>query len=86
MPEIARLSGSNDAIELDFVEREATPKEMMELVLARAPQWHRQSAGAIGSCGHRRDVLSAMAGLSILPETDWTVGTHRPGDVSRGYS
>lgn len=33
MPEIARLNGVNDAIELDFVEREATPKEMMELAI-----------------------------------------------------
>ncbi|AKH98006.1 IS240-type transposase [Halanaeroarchaeum sulfurireducens] len=33
MPEISRLNGSNDAIELDFVERKATPKEMMELAI-----------------------------------------------------
>ena len=33
MQEISRLSGSNNAIELDFVEREATPKEMMELAI-----------------------------------------------------
>jgi transposase-like protein len=30
MPKIARLIDSSDAIELDFVEREATPKEVME--------------------------------------------------------
>lgn len=33
MPEIARLSGGSDAIELGFVEREATPTEMMELAI-----------------------------------------------------
>ena len=31
MPEIARLSGCNDWIDLDFVERERTPSELMEL-------------------------------------------------------
>jgi putative transposase len=33
MHEISRLNGGSDAIELDFVEREATPKEMMELAI-----------------------------------------------------
>ncbi|MFB6114492.1 MAG: IS6 family transposase, partial [Halodesulfurarchaeum sp.] len=33
MPEISRLNVSKDAIQLDFVEREATPKEMMELAI-----------------------------------------------------
>jgi len=33
MPEIARLSGGSDAIELEFVEREATPTELMELAI-----------------------------------------------------
>ena len=33
MPEISRLNGTNDAIQLDFVERETTPKEMMELAI-----------------------------------------------------
>ncbi|WP_181686288.1 IS6 family transposase [Halorhabdus salina] len=31
MPEITRLSGSSDWIELDFVERERTPRRLMEL-------------------------------------------------------
>ena len=31
MAEIARLSGRSDWIELDFVERERTPSELMEL-------------------------------------------------------
>ena len=31
MPEIARLSGCSDWIDLDFVERERTPSELMEL-------------------------------------------------------
>ena len=31
MTEISRLTGGNDAIELDFVEREATPIELMQL-------------------------------------------------------
>ena len=31
MAEIARLSGCSDWIELDFVERERTPSELMEL-------------------------------------------------------
>jgi len=31
MAEIARLSGRNDWIELDFVERERTPSELMKL-------------------------------------------------------
>ena len=31
MPEIDRLRGSSDYIELEFVEREATPKPLMEL-------------------------------------------------------
>jgi transposase-like protein len=33
MPEITRLIGCSDAIELDFVEREATPKNVMKLAL-----------------------------------------------------
>ena len=33
MTEISRLSGGSDAIELDFVEREATPTEIMELAV-----------------------------------------------------
>ena len=33
MNEISRLSGGIDAIELDFVEREATPTEIMELAI-----------------------------------------------------
>ena len=33
MPEISRLSGGSDAIELEFVEREATPTELMELAI-----------------------------------------------------
>ena len=33
MTEISRLSGGSDAIELDFVEREATSIEMMELAI-----------------------------------------------------
>lgn len=33
MDETSRLSGGSDAIELDFVEREATPTEMMELAI-----------------------------------------------------
>ncbi|UWG48120.1 Transposase [Halanaeroarchaeum sp. HSR-CO] len=33
MEEISRLNGSSDPIELDFVERVATPKEMMELAI-----------------------------------------------------
>ena len=33
MDEIARLSGGSDAIELEFVEREATPTELMELAI-----------------------------------------------------
>ena len=33
MPQIVHFTGSNDAIVLDFVEREATPKEMMERVI-----------------------------------------------------
>jgi len=33
MPKIARLNGCFDAIELDFVEREATPKNLMKLAL-----------------------------------------------------
>ena len=31
MPEFARLSGFSDCIELDFVEREATPEPLMRL-------------------------------------------------------
>jgi len=31
MAEIARLSGCSDWINLDFVERERTPRELMEL-------------------------------------------------------
>jgi len=31
MPEFQRLSGSSIGIELDFVEREQTPRELMEL-------------------------------------------------------
>ncbi len=31
MAEIARLSGCRDWIDLDFVERERTPSELMEL-------------------------------------------------------
>jgi transposase-like protein len=33
MTEISRLNGGSDAIELDFVEREATSTEMMELAI-----------------------------------------------------
>lgn len=33
MPDISRLSGSNDAIEFEFAERQATPKEMMDLAI-----------------------------------------------------
>ncbi|MFB6109915.1 MAG: hypothetical protein ABEJ60_03450 [Halodesulfurarchaeum sp.] len=33
MTEISRLNGGSDAIEVDFVEREATPTEMMELAI-----------------------------------------------------
>lgn len=31
MPELSRLSGGSDAIELEFLEREATPTEIMQL-------------------------------------------------------
>jgi putative transposase len=31
MPEIGRLNSGSDAIEVSFVEREATPTELMEL-------------------------------------------------------
>ncbi len=31
MPEITRLSGNNDLIDLDFVERERTPQQAMNL-------------------------------------------------------
>jgi len=31
MPEISRLTGGNDWIELEFVEREETPRELMKL-------------------------------------------------------
>jgi hypothetical protein len=33
MPEITRLIAFSDSIELDFVEREATPKNVMKLAL-----------------------------------------------------
>lgn len=33
MPEINRLSDDSDAIELDFVEREGTPKRVMRLAI-----------------------------------------------------
>ncbi len=33
MVEIARLNRGSDAIELEFVEREATPTEVMELAI-----------------------------------------------------
>jgi len=33
MPETTRLTGCNDAIELDFVEREATSKNVMKLAV-----------------------------------------------------
>jgi len=31
MPEISRLAGANDCIELEFVEREAIPEPLMKL-------------------------------------------------------
>jgi len=34
IPEITRLSGSNDWIDLDFVERERTPEPAMKLILS----------------------------------------------------
>jgi len=39
MPEIDRLTGSSDSLELDFVEREAIPEPAMEAEANTAENW-----------------------------------------------
>jgi hypothetical protein len=67
MPENASLRGSIDGIDVEFVEREATPQLRMELGI----QLHL-AGSSLSNTASVRDLFGVERAISTVHKADWT--------------